>query len=223
MKDPYTLPNGTLKNKLGITEYNELKKAECDIGFVKLISLDEVALDGFGADTLKALHKHIFEDIFDWAGEYRKVPVYKTEVIIPGISLEYEQPKKIENAVNRVLKEMNEDNWNPNDIEEYTSKLVKYSAKLWRIHPFRDGNTRTTLAFAYRFAKEHGVDLDMAKILGVLTRKVDKDTGRIKQYSVRDKFVIAALDEKDLPEPEHLERLFRSAILTDSKSDLDDR
>ena len=37
MKDPYIQENGTLKNKLGITEYKELNNAEKDIGFVKLI------------------------------------------------------------------------------------------------------------------------------------------------------------------------------------------
>ena len=37
MKDPYIQENGTLKNKLGIEEYDDLNKAEKDIGFVKLI------------------------------------------------------------------------------------------------------------------------------------------------------------------------------------------
>lgn len=40
MKDPYIQENGTLKNKLGITEYKELNNAEKDIGFVKLIDID---------------------------------------------------------------------------------------------------------------------------------------------------------------------------------------
>ena len=41
MKDPYIQKNGTLKNKLGIEEYNELNAAEKDIGFVKLIDIGE--------------------------------------------------------------------------------------------------------------------------------------------------------------------------------------
>ncbi len=41
MKDPYIQDNGTLKNKLGIKEYDELNSAEKDIGFVKLIDVGE--------------------------------------------------------------------------------------------------------------------------------------------------------------------------------------
>ena len=41
MKDPYIQENGTLKNKLGIEEYDDLNKAEKDIGFVKLIDVNK--------------------------------------------------------------------------------------------------------------------------------------------------------------------------------------
>ena len=41
MKDPYIQENGTLKNKLGIKEYDDLNKAERDIGFVKLIDVNK--------------------------------------------------------------------------------------------------------------------------------------------------------------------------------------
>ena len=47
MKDPYTLADGTLKNSLGITDYQELKKAEKDIGFIKLTNIDIVYSNKF--------------------------------------------------------------------------------------------------------------------------------------------------------------------------------
>lgn len=61
MKDPYIQENGTLKNKLGITEYKELNNAEKDIGFVKLIDIDTAFKKRFTADDLKAAHKHILK------------------------------------------------------------------------------------------------------------------------------------------------------------------
>lgn len=92
--DPYVLENGILKNKLGITDYNKLKCAEADIGFVKLIDIDSIYKGKLNSNMVCKLHKHIFEDIFDWAGEYRTVPIVKAEIVIPGMSLEYENPKK---------------------------------------------------------------------------------------------------------------------------------
>lgn len=48
-------------------------------------------------------------------------------------------------------------------------------------------------------------------LLDQLSRITD-ESGRIKRYSIRDKFVLAALDEKDYPEPEHLTMLIKTAI-----------
>lgn len=211
MKDPYIQENGTLKNKLGITEYKELNDAEKDIGFVKLIDIDTALKKRFTAEDLKAAHKHIFEDIFEWAGEFRTVPVYKTEVVIPGLSLQYSEAKNIERDLNIALEELNKTNWEGKTLEQISREFTIKIAKVWRVHPFRDGNTRTTLAFAQNYAREHGFTLDLGILLDNLSRITDSN-GKIKRYSIRDKFVLAALDEKDYPEPEHLEALIRQSI-----------
>lgn len=213
MKDPYVLEDGTLKNLLGITDYNELNKAEKDIGYVKLLDIDSVVRDKCDVDLIKVIHKHIFEDIFEWAGEFRTVPVYKQEVVIPGLSLEYTRPENIEKELIQRLEEMNSINWGNKDVDETTKLFTACLARIWRVHPFRDGNTRTTLAFANTFAKQHGFEMDMSTILNNLGRIEDEKTGKITRFSVRDKFVLAALDKKDYPEPEHIERIIKAAIL----------
>ena len=212
MEDPYILENGTLRNKLGITDYQKLKEAECDLGFVKLMTVDSIDTDCNPSTLVKRVHQHIFGDIFDWAGEYRTVPIYKEEVVIPGISLEYGAPREIKRRMDANLASMYADKWNSNDLDEFSKKLTEYLARIWRIHPFRDGNTRTTLAFASIFAKQHGFNLDMGRILENLSRRKDDKTGKITRYSIRDKFVLAALDEKDYPEPEALQALMRFAL-----------
>ena len=106
MEDPYILENGTLRNKLGITDYQKLKEAECDIGFVKLMTVDLIDTDCSPSELVKKVHQHIFGDIFDWAGEYRTVPIYKEEVVIPGISLEYGAPREIKRRMDANLASM---------------------------------------------------------------------------------------------------------------------
>lgn len=212
MEDPYVQEGGTLKNKLGIKEYKELKAAECDIGFIKLISLSEIKAKKCDSKLLKTIHKYIFEDIYDWAGDFRTVPIYKTEVVIPGISLDYADVSKIEPTLQQEIKQMNEESWNASNAEDFTKKLTKHLAKIWKVHPFRDGNTRATLSFGYLFAKEHGLEMDMESLINNLVRKVDSNTGKIKQMSIRDKFVLASLDDKDYPEPEHLENMIKIAL-----------
>ena len=212
MKDPYVLEDGTLKNLLGITDYEELNNAEKDIGYVKLLNAEEVLKAKCDVNLLKSIHKHIFEDIFEWAGEFRTVPIYKQEIVIPGISLEYTSSKDIEKELNERLDEINSYDWKNKGIDEITKQFTGYLARIWRVHPFRDGNTRTTLVFANIFAKQHGFEMDMSTMLDNLGRIEDPNTGKITRYSIRDKFVLAALDEKDYPEPEHLESVMKIAI-----------
>lgn len=212
MEDPYVLKNGTLKNLLGITDYEELKQAEKDIAYVKLINAEEEIKRPCDIRLLKRIHKHIFEDIFEWAGEFRTIPLYKEERVIPGVSLEYAEPQNIEKELKKRLEEMNSINWKGKGIDEITKQFTKELAKLWRIHPFRDGNTRTTLTFAHIFAKQKGFEMDLGTMLDELGRIEDPETGKVKRWSVRDKFVLAALDEKDYPEPEGLENIIKKSI-----------
>ena len=153
MKDPYILEDGTLKNLLGITDYKELKQAETDIGYAKLINAHEEIIEKCDENLLKKIHKHIFEDIFEWAGEYRTVPIEKEEIVIPMLSLQYAMPKDIPAKLEKSMNEINAYNWKEMNLEEITEKFTDCLAKIWRVHPFRDGNTRTTLAFANIFAK----------------------------------------------------------------------
>lgn len=219
MKDPYIDENGVLKNKLGITNDEELKEAEKDIAFVKLIGVEELEKETVNANLLKDIHKYLFNDIYDWAGEYRTVPIYKEEVVLPGLSLEYAQPKDIEKRLEQEFENLNSLEWSDKKIDELSLQLTKSLARIWRVHPFRDGNTRTVLTFANVFSKMKGFNLDMSNILDNLSRKEDEN-GRITQYSVRDKFVLAALDEKDYPEPEHLQAILKKSMHSGIKNQI---
>lgn len=63
-----------------------------------------------------------------------------------------------------------------------------------------------------RITKEY-FPLDFDIILDNLTRQIG-DNGKITRYSIRDKFVLAALDKKDYPEPEHLQFLLKHSIVS---------
>ena len=213
MKDPYILENGTLKNLLNITDEKELKKAERDIGFAKLMDIGELSNEKCDVELLKKIHKHIFEDIFDWAGEFRTVPMIKIEAVIPMVSIDYAEPKNIKKDLESEVKKLEKENWENKDFDEKIKSITKYVSSIWKTHPFRDGNTRTTLAFTQILAKKQGIDLDLGKILNDLGRRYNEN-GRVTRWSVRDRFVLAALDENNYPEPQWLEETLKSAAIT---------
>ena len=210
MTDPYVYDNGVLKNKLGITDYDKLNKAEADIGFIKLINIDSIKINYFDEETLKDIHRHIFQDIFEWAGKYRVMPLYKEEVVLPMCSINYSDYREISKDLKECLNDLNSIAWQNLDTSEIAFLFARKLALLWKVHPFRDGNTRTILSFAYLYAKEHGFSFDMETFTNELSRKEDENGKTI--YSVRDKFVLACLDEKDYPEVDYLANVFERAI-----------
>lgn len=212
-KDPYIQENGTLKNKLGISDYNELTMAEKDITFSKFLNIQNTFRTKFDISYIKSIHKHIFEDIFEWAGEFRNIPVYKEEIVIPGLSLDYSDSKNIEKELTSCLEKINNTDWESLTLEEKSVTFTKYLTEFWKIHPFRDGNTRTTLTFASQFSKEHNFPLDLGFLLDNLTRKLDEN-GKITQFSIRDKFVLSAIPKEYSPEPEHLNSLIHKAMVS---------
>lgn len=217
LKDPYVLKNGTLKNLLGIEDYNLLKQAEADIGFAKLINVETVCEDDFDIALIKRIHKHIFEDIFEWAGEFRTVPLYKEEkYVIPGLSLDYTQPKDMESEIYKAIHELNSVEWKNKSLDEIAVEFTRYITKIWKIHPFRDGNTRTILSFAAIYAEQHGFPMDKSIFINRLSRNTT-ESGKTT-YSVRDLFVFASLEPENYPEPEYLERLIKKSIISEHRN-----
>ena len=210
MKDPYTYENGVLRNKLGIKDYDKLNEAEASIGFSKLINIDSIKPKKFDVEAIKDIHRHIFSDIFDWAGEFRTTPLFKEEYVLNGLSVPYSDCANIERDLKKELDILNSIVWQNMDVDQIGITYAREIAKLWRVHPFRDGNTRTILSFSYIYAKEHSFEFDIEIFTKQLSRNIDND-GKIVGFSVRDKFVVACLDEA--PQVGPLASVFREAII----------
>jgi fido (protein-threonine AMPylation protein) len=75
-EDPYALPNGVLRNLLGIDVAAALESAEADITGARLIALHGRALPGkYDLTHLRDFHRFIFGDIYNWAGALRTVDI----------------------------------------------------------------------------------------------------------------------------------------------------
>ena len=210
MKDPYVNENRVLINKFGITEYDELNEVEAVIGKTKLLSLDDINVTYFNEDLIRDIHNYIFKDIFDWAGNYRSVPIFKEELVLPRYSVPYSEPKNISKDLKRTINDINKIDWSTLKGEDLTDLFARKMAIVWKVHPFRDGNTRTIVSFSYLYAKSHGFNMDMNTFLDNLVRIYAEES--VKRYSIRDKFVLASLDDKDYPEVKPLSKVYKKAM-----------
>lgn len=162
MRDPYFYPDTEiLKNCLGIMDDAELRKAEAD--YVSL-NLAELARDDtirvFDFATLCQMHYRIFRDIYEWAGKPRIINIEKPEEVLNGISVEYSDVFDIERDAKAVLTDMNLYGWKRVSLEEATKSFSDFMARLWKTHPFREGNTRTIVTFCAMFIEEQGIYID---------------------------------------------------------------
>ena len=162
MRDPYLYDDvPVLKNKLNIKDVEKLEAAEADITFIKLLSIDKLNQEqDLDFNYVKAIHKHIFEDIYPFAGEARTIQIYKAEPILGGDTIRYMPPSEIEKGAKSVLDNMANIKWLQLNMDERSRDFSQNIAALWQVHAFREGNTRTTMTFACHFADRYGFPLD---------------------------------------------------------------
>ena len=159
MRDPYLYPDiPILRNKLEIRQQKLLDEAEADYVVYRLKDLAMNPLPGkYDTEHLMRMHKFIFQDIFEWAGQPRIIAIYKEEDVLGGQSIEYSDPFDIVNDISYVLADMRAKNWKDMGHKECTVEFSDSLARLWKIHPFREGNTRTTVSFVCQYADEIGL------------------------------------------------------------------
>ena len=111
-------------------------------------------------ETFLAVHNYIFGDLYEWAGKIRTIPIYKEEVVLGGISLNYGDVSSIQSQAELIIDELNQIEWFEISVEDIIPLFLDLIARLWFIHPFREGNTRTVIRFAGLFANAKGFPLN---------------------------------------------------------------
>jgi cell filamentation protein len=153
--DPYTDPStGVLFNKFGLRSARDLEAAEREITHAALILLRESpprpTLD---LDHLRAVHRAIFADIYDWAGQIRTVGIAKgnlfclPQFIEPSAAVMFDALR-----AERGLRGL--------DRGAFVGRLAHYLGEVNALHPFREGNGRTQRAFFEQLARDAGYALD---------------------------------------------------------------
>ena len=91
MRDLYLYEDcDVLKNLLGIKDSKLLNDAEADYVTYRLKEIAINPLPGeYDYAHLLQMHKYIFQDIYDWAGQQRKLNIYKEEPVLGGLSVDY--------------------------------------------------------------------------------------------------------------------------------------
>lgn len=162
--DPYAYPGSkVLHNKAGLRDAAQLQGFEYRASAERAIELDLEPLPGaFDLRHLCAIHGYLFQDVYAWAGELRMVSIAKDTSV-------FALPGRIEGAAVQVFRELAKDGYLVGLRKgRFVERLAHHFAEINALHPFREGNGRSTRVFLQQLARGAGYELEYEKTDAVL-------------------------------------------------------
>ncbi len=193
-------------------EPDDEQKQEADkvaANITKILSAD--TLD-FSTQGLISLHRRIFERVFKHAGKIREYNISKKEWVLKGDSVRYLNWEDLTRALDFDIEQERNFSYKGISPDKLIEHITKFVSGIWQIHPFCEGNTRTTAVFTILYLRDIGF-------------KVNNDLFAENSWYFRNALVRAnyrnAVEGIDYS-PIYLERFFRN-LLTGDQWDLRNR
>ncbi|SEP84701.1 Fido, protein-threonine AMPylation domain-containing protein [Treponema bryantii] len=157
----------------------------------------------FSPSHLIAIHGRLFEGIFKFAGKLRDYDISKREWVLDGDTVMYGAAFELKMALDYDFEQERNFNYKNLSIEEIVKHITFFVSRLWQIHAFGEGNTRTTAVFTIKYLRSLGFN-------------VNNDIFAENSWYFRNALVRANYNnlQKGIQEnPEFLERFFRNLLM----------
>lgn len=166
--NPYRNDEGVLHNKLGITDGAQLHEVEYQLTRIRALELQLEPIPGkFDLEHLKAIHKHLFKDVYDWAGREREINVSKKSLTEPGWKTVFAAKGDIGEQAGRAFAISSERNHLKGmDTEAFVEGVTQVYAQWNAAHPFPEGNGRALNTMLTQLAREAGHEIDFRRMPG---------------------------------------------------------
>jgi cell filamentation protein len=145
-----------LRNRAGIKSAESLEIFE--VRATMLRASEPLPTGEFDPVHYRAIHRHLFQDVYDWAGEYRNIRIAKGNTMFCF-------PEHIAGQMDLLFASLSSAPFLPGaTATEFITASAGFLADLNSIHPFREGNGRTQLTFLFLLGHRAGIALDMTRI-----------------------------------------------------------
>ncbi|MDO4959645.1 MAG: Fic family protein [Prevotellaceae bacterium] len=157
----------------------------------------------FTPAQLTSIHRRLFDGIYKLAGRIRDYNITKNEWVLGGNTVYYASADTISDTLDYDMGQEREFKYEGVNVDDAIRHLTRFCANLWQIHPFCEGNTRTTAVFMIKYLRTLGFN--------VLNDVFAENSWYFRNALVRANF-------RDLPKgitetTIYLERFFRSMLL----------
>lgn len=157
-RDPYLYPElNVMRNRLGIRQAERLAQAAYEFTALRAATLSLGPLLR-GLPHLCAIHQHLYQDIFDWAGDIREMDIYQGDTRFCHFAY-------IEKEGNALMQDLEEEGYLVGlEKDEFINRLSHYYCEINVLHPFRIGNGIVQRIFFEQLAIHAGYQLDWRDI-----------------------------------------------------------
>lgn len=114
----------------------------------------------FTVAGLTAVHRRIFNGVFKFAGKIRDYNITKKEWVLRGDTVLYVSAPDIRRAIEYDLEQEKAFDYSGLNLSQAVCHIAKFVSGLWQIHPFGEGNTRTTAVFTIQYLRSLGFDVE---------------------------------------------------------------
>ena len=114
----------------------------------------------FTVAGLTAIHRRIFDGVFKFAGQIRDYNITQKEWVLRGDTVFYVSAPDIRRAIEYDLEQEKAFDYTELDINQIVSHITQFVSGLWQIHPFGEGNTRTTAVFTIQYLRSMGFNVE---------------------------------------------------------------
>jgi cell filamentation protein len=153
--DPYVYKGtDTLKNKLGLRDPDQLEAFELEMTTIR--AREPLPRGRYNARHYRRVHRHLFQDVYSWAGKDRAVHTAKGGNAFCA-------PEYIDGQMNRLFATIGTV-LDAADADAFTREAARFLGELNAIHPFREGNGRSQLAFMAMVGEAAGYRLGLDRV-----------------------------------------------------------
>lgn len=141
------------------------KEKEADEVSLRIVKILNDKAFTFNYLTLKQYHKKLFENVDigiseKYIGEFRDYNITKKEPILNGETVQYADYSMLEETLKYDFEEEEKQKYVDKTDEQKVERICKFTSHIWQVHPFGEGNTRTTAIFIQKYLNSKGFNIN---------------------------------------------------------------
>ena len=114
----------------------------------------------FSVTGFTSIHRRLFEGVFKFAGKIRDYDITKKEWVLRGDTVLYVNAEDLYRTIEYDLEQEKKFSYKGLSLDDVVEHIAGFISNLWQIHPFGEGNTRTTAVFAIKYLRSIGFNVN---------------------------------------------------------------